>query len=294
MGIVFFLPETWRATIAPAEKCVAVPDNADIALTEKSPTSSTSSTLNQETEKVTSKEDPTLHKKKRRFVNPVGALKLLLYPNIALSVTFVGVLFFVLYLNSTNFTRTYTVQYGFSSGIVGICYLPSAAGSMIGGIVGGRLSDRTYIKRVAKAKAMDQEIYPEMRLGGPLFYASILLQLLGFVAYGWCIEKNVHFAYGLVTQFFIGVALMIPNVTLSAYMVDCFRKKGASVTACNNFARYLMAGIGSLIASDILRALGSGILFTLCGCFLLVASVNLVIIKMYTKKWALLRLKDVS
>jgi hypothetical protein len=77
-------------------------------------------------------------------------------------------------------------------------------------------------------------------------------------------------------------------------MVDCFRKKGASVTACNNFARYIMAGIGSLIASEILRALGSGILFTLCGCFLLVASINLVLIRMYTKKWALLRSKDTS
>lgn len=85
---------------------------------------------------------------------------------------------------------------------------------------------------------------------------------------------------------------MLPNVTLSAYMIDCFRKKGASVTACNNFARYIMAGIGSLIASDILRALGSGILFTLCGCLLLIASINLIIIKKYTKKWALLRSKD--
>lgn len=85
---------------------------------------------------------------------------------------------------------------------------------------------------------------------------------------------------------------MLPNVTLSAYMVDCFRKKGASVTACNNFARYIMAGVGSLIASDILRALGNGILFTLCGCFLLVASLNLVLIRLYTKKWAMLRSRD--
>lgn len=110
--------------------------------------------------------------------------------------------FFVLYLNSTNFTRTYTLQYGFDSGIVGLCYLPSAAGSMIGGIVGGRMSDKIYNKRVAKARAAEQEIYPEMRLGGPLFYSSILLQLCGFIAYGWCVEKNVHFAYGLLCQFF--------------------------------------------------------------------------------------------
>lgn len=73
---------------------------------------------------------------------------------------------------------------------------------MIGGIAGGRMSDKIYNKRVARARAAEQEIYPEMRLGGPLFYSSILLQLLGFTAYGWCIEKNVHFAYGLVCQFF--------------------------------------------------------------------------------------------
>lgn len=311
LGIVFFLPETWRATLPPPEDCVAVPDNADKV--EKpshhgSPTSSTSSTINEEVTDIDDlppKEASTTESKKSqrtavqvskrnntRFVNPIGALKLLLYPNIALAVTFVGVLFFVLYLNSTNFTRTYTLQYGFDSGIVGLCYLPSAAGSMIGGIAGGRMSDKIYNKRVAKARAAEQEIYPEMRLGGPLFYSSILLQLLSFIAYGWCVEKNVHFAYGLVCQFFIGLALMLPNVTLSAYMVDCFRKKGASVTACNNFARYIMAGVGSLIASDILRALGNGILFTLCGCFLLVASLNLVLIRLYTKKWAMLRSRD--
>lgn len=89
-----------------------------------------------------------------------------------------------------------------SSGIVGVCYLPSAAGSMIGGISGGRMSDKIYNKRIAKAKETGQEIYPEMRLGGPFFYASILLQLVSFIGYGWCVEKNVHFAYGLVFQFF--------------------------------------------------------------------------------------------
>lgn len=82
---------------------------------------------------------------------------------------------------------------------------------------------------------------------------------------------------------------MFPNVTLSAYMVDCFRKQGASVTACNNFARYIMAGIGSLIASDIERAMGNGPLFTFCGCLLLVFSINLVLIKKYTLKWAAFR-----
>lgn len=76
---------------------------------------------------------------------------------------------------------------------------------MLGGILGGRMSDKTYNRNVSTANANNLEIYPEMRLGGPIMYASILLQLCGFIAYGWCLEKNVHFAYGLVCQFFSNV-----------------------------------------------------------------------------------------
>lgn len=101
----------------------------------------------------------------------------------------------------TNFTRTYTLTYGFSSGIVGVCYLPAAFGCMIGGIIGGRMSDKRYNNRVIIAKQNDQQVYPEMRLGGPTFYFGIIFQLFAFTAYGWCIQKELHFAYGLVFQF---------------------------------------------------------------------------------------------
>ncbi|KAF1802737.1 major facilitator superfamily domain-containing protein [Mucor lusitanicus] len=164
LGIVFFLPETWRASPPAAPH------------------------LDKDIEAQRPKEQEAA-KKRTRFVNPIGALKLLRYPNIALAVTFVGIL-------------SYTLQYGFDSGLVGVCYLPSAAGSMVGGIMGGRMSDITYRRNIEKAKENDQEVHPEMRLGGFLFYASMALQLVSFVAYGWCLEENVHFAYGLVCQFF--------------------------------------------------------------------------------------------
>ncbi|KAI9016424.1 major facilitator superfamily domain-containing protein [Phycomyces nitens] len=249
--MVFFLPETWRP--APA---------------------------------LPSSEAGVEPVKKRRFINPLSSLRLLLFPNIALAVSFVGVLLFVYYLLNTNFTRTYTIQYKLDSGTVGICYLPLAIGAMIGGISGGRISDKVYSKRVTQAGGQS---CPEMRLGGPLFYSAIVLQMFAFAGYGWCVEENVHFAYGLVFQFFLGIAIMFPNVVLSAYMVDCFRKKGASVTACNNFVRYCMAGIGSLIASDLVNAIGNGILFTLCGAILFLATIFILIIIRNSKKWEKLR-----
>jgi MFS family permease len=101
------------------------------------------------------------------------------------------------YIINTTFTRTYTIQYGLSSGIVGICYFPQAVGAMAGGIFGGRYSDNMYRRRVEK----EGESWPELRLGGWLMWASIGLQGAAFVAYGWCVRENVHFAWGLVCQF---------------------------------------------------------------------------------------------
>lgn len=61
------------------------------------------------------------------------------------------------------------------------------------------------------------------------------------------------------------------------------------VIACNNFVRYIMAGVGSLIASDIQRAMGNGPLFTFGGALLIVFFINVMIVRRYPKKWAVLR-----
>jgi hypothetical protein len=104
-----------------------------------------------------------------------------------------------LYINYTTFTRIYTLQYNFGSGIVGLCYLSLAGGLVMGSIIGGRISDKEYIERVEKSGG---EGYPEMRIGGPWFIASIILLTASNIAYGWCVEINVHYAIPLVLQVF--------------------------------------------------------------------------------------------
>ncbi|ORY89925.1 major facilitator superfamily domain-containing protein [Syncephalastrum racemosum] len=259
LGILFFLPET---NLKPKVQIVPVDPQAAAEGGEKPVTP-----------------------KKPRF-NPLSALELLQYKNIIFVVTFIGVLFFDFYLVSTTFSRIYENQYGLSTGTTGLCFLPLAFGSIVGGLAGGRLSDRIYSKNVAKA---DGEIYPEMRINLVVFWVSLAIQLCAFVAFGWCLEENVHFSVGLVCIFFLGLSLMVPNVTLSAYLVDCFRKRSASVTACNNFVRYIMAGVGSLISSDMQRGMGNGPLFTFCGAVLILFGVNIIIVKRKGPKWSMAR-----
>ncbi|ORZ00093.1 major facilitator superfamily domain-containing protein [Absidia repens] len=125
--------------------------------------------------------------KKRKWSNPFAALAMYKYPNISLTIF------------NTIFTRTYTQQYGMDTTATGLCYLPMACGTVIGAMVGGQWSDRMYNKQVAKA---DGESTPEMRLGGIVFYAGIFLQCAAFIAYGWCVQANAFWGYGLVCLFF--------------------------------------------------------------------------------------------
>lgn len=163
--LLFFLPETWR------------------------PLPSTN----------LEKEKPLTNRQKFKKIDPFLGFRFFQYPNISLCVAFSGIIFMMFYLINTTFTRTYTVQYGLSSGSVGLCYLPLAVGGMIGSNVGGRFADRIYNKRVAAAKG---NVYPEMRISLELIGIAVFIQFSGFIAYGWCIYFNVHMAWGLVCEFF--------------------------------------------------------------------------------------------
>jgi predicted MFS family arabinose efflux permease len=161
--LLFFLPETWRPALAlPGQK-------------------------------------PTTTKEKFKKVNPFSTFEFFKHTNIALCVCFTATTFMMYYMITTTFSRTYTIQYGFDSGTVGLCFLPVAAGAIVGSNIGGRFADRTYNKRVA---ASNGNIYPEMRISLVAIGLAVFVQMCGFIAYGWCIQFNVHMAGGLVSIFF--------------------------------------------------------------------------------------------
>lgn len=57
--------------------------------------------------------------------------------------------------------------------------------------------------------------------------------------------------------------------------------------ACNNFVRYITAGVGSLVAADIQRVVMPGILYTVCGASLFLMAGTLVIVRRKGHEWSL-------
>lgn len=59
--------------------------------------------------------------------------------------------------------------------------------------------------------------------------------------------------------------------------------------ACNNLSRYIMAGIGTLLSSDLMRAMGNGILFTVAGALVILLGIPLIYIKKRPERWIKMR-----
>ncbi|KAI9270478.1 major facilitator superfamily domain-containing protein [Phascolomyces articulosus] len=163
------------------------------------------------------------------LVNPFSSFKLFKYLNLFLTSSYVAICMGTNYAANATFTWSYSKQYNFDSTIVGLCFIAGGFGYCMGAIVAGILSDRLYKSRAAKAKEAGQEIYPEMRLSTFVLGIGVIVMAGGYISYGWCIDKNVHFAFGMISNMFAQFGLMLWVCFLTVYATQCFPGRGASV-----------------------------------------------------------------
>ena len=121
----------------------------------------------------------------RAIVRP--AKLMFLSPICAAMNLYMAVTYAILYLLFTTFTFVFEQQYGFSESTVGLVYIGSGIGMLLGLAVSGALSD-PLMKRLA-AKHNDGRIKPEYRLP-MLMYAGPLIPV-GLFVYGWAAQYHV-------------------------------------------------------------------------------------------------------
>lgn len=98
--------------------------------------------------------------------------------------------------------------------ISGLFYIAPGVGFFVGSVVGGRLSDRTVKKYIAKR---DGVRLPEDRLNSGLIGMFVVLPI-SMLLYAWGLEKGVGgLALPIVAAFWIGVGLMGSFNSLNTY-----------------------------------------------------------------------------
>lgn len=120
------------------------------------------------------------------IVRPIKFLFTL--PHFFLLSLYVAVEYGILYLMISTFTFVYAQQYGFSASIVGLAYIPTGVGMMLGAGTFGIWTDRLVKKKLASG----QEPTPEDRLPLGLTITSGGTVAVGLFWYGWSAEANAH------------------------------------------------------------------------------------------------------
>jgi len=125
----------------------------------------------------------------------IRPLKLLFaVPIITFASLYVAIEYGILYLLITTFSFVFKEQYGFNQGTVGLTFLPSGIGMMIGVVLFGQLSD-SMVKRYQAQGVVPK---PEVRLSPILTIPSGLVLPVGLLLYGWTTQNSVHWIVPMI------------------------------------------------------------------------------------------------
>jgi multidrug resistance protein len=205
------------------------------------------------------KYDPATQIKSKHSVNP---FVLFTYPDVIVLLTFTGIVYAV------NYTITATISSSFakiypqlSETVIGLCYLPTGAGMIIGSTMTGKMLDWEY-RRIKKSLGDDFTIeYARLRIMP--FYLGLFIVCV--IAWGWAIQARAHMAVPLVLGVFLGWTSMgILNTTMTLN-IDILQSRSSGATACTNLVRCGLAAIMISVIDRMTAAWGDGWTYTFWG-----------------------------
>jgi len=188
----------------------------------------------------------------RAIVRPTKML--LLSPIISSTCIYVAVSYGILYLLFTTFTFVFKETYNFSTGTVGLTFIPLGGGLILSlGIMG------TVTDRIIKGKqARGERILPEDRIPIFIVVPAALCLPVGLFIYGWTTEYGKHWIAPMLGTAIVGFGLLIIFMAMQTYLVDAFTRYAASAIAANTVLRSLLGGLLPLCGLQMYNKLGLG------------------------------------
>lgn len=206
---------------------------------------------------------PQVLPKRRRF-DPLSTFKILFVPEVLLTFIVSSIPYVEFYCCLTIFSTVLKEKYGLSDLMVGLCYLPSGAGTIISTILNGKQVDYFY-RREEKRCGGDHRACPDFRVELTR-HRCLWPFIIGFcitaIAFGWAMEYSAPLAVVLILQFLIGCGTNF-NSTVTIYGQDVVPGRGGAVSASLNLVRCALAAVGTATVQLMYNAMGVGWTFVL-------------------------------
>jgi hypothetical protein len=218
--------------------------------------------------------------------------------------------FTILYLAASPYGAWYTItasipliygiEYEFNDLVVGCCYLAGGFGILLGGFIAGRIMDYNY-KHVAKKNGLtvdrvagdDIRRFPIEHARSRGSYTIISLTTVGFVAYGWTVQRRAHPAIPLLLQAYLGTLVTINVQIYSALLVDVFSDIPGTAGASNNICRCALAAVGVAMLQPLVEAIDRSWFFTLIGLWNGIGSgIGVWVLRRWGARWREQRLSQ--
>ncbi|KAE9391777.1 MFS general substrate transporter [Gymnopus androsaceus JB14] len=228
----------------------------------------------------------------RHRPNPLTSLRILLEPEGGITLGFGSLLYAGYFMVMTTLSEQLEARFGFSSAIVGLCYLPLGFGSLISRWTAGKLFDWNF-RRHARllglpldvTKQQQIELFPIERIRLEISIPMIYISCGTVLGYAWAMETQSSLAGILVALFFQGLFFSGALQGLNTLIVDTHQDTPASATAANNLFRCLMSAGGTAIAPLMIDRMGIGYMGVFISAVWICFSPCLWLVLLRGSKW---------
>lgn len=192
----------------------------------------------------------------------VNPFVLFTYPDVIVLLAFTGTVYAVTYTITATISSSFSKIYpSLSETALGLCYLPTGAGMILGSTLTGKLLDAEYARIKRRAGTAFTIEYARLRLMP--FYLMLLVVCV--VGWGWTLQSGVHIAVPLILGVFLGwTSIGILNTTMTLN-IDILQSRSSGATACTNLVRCSLGAVLVSVNERMVGAWGDGWTYTFWG-----------------------------
>lgn len=210
-------------------------------------------------------EDRSTIQKPKKRPSPLSSLRILAEKEGGITLGFGAIFFAGYFMVMTTLSEQLTTRFGFSSAVVGLCYLPLGFGSLISRWSAGRLFDLNF-RRHARllglpldlSRQQAIEVFPIERIRLEVCIPMVYISCGTVLAYAWTMETSSSLAGIEVVLFFMGLFFSGVQQGLNTLVVDTHADIPATATAANNLFRCLVSAGATAVAPFMINRIGIG------------------------------------